>query len=156
MSEEMIIPTPVDISESAAALNCDRLTAQLSVYHEHCGDDPIAVNSHFSNPLETVCQPLSRRLTVSNKWQCINPQWVEQVGYIVIENRVGKDKSLRRSKEQIEADKGRILQIRCAENVPGWLVHPGHFFMAYPENIHTLQMRAALGVVDIQLVVMPK
>lgn len=136
---------------------CDRLTAQLAVYHEHCGDDPHAVNIHFAEQLDTVDEARTRTLKVGPTWQPlrdISKELPAQVGYIVIQNRTGL-KKFGQTQAERDAVVGRDLVIRTGDE-SGWIVPPGRFFMGSPEMFDTIQIKSALGFVDIRVTVFPR
>jgi hypothetical protein len=156
--------TPTSLKEKP----CDRLTANLAIHHQHCGENPVAVQTSFSKSLSTINQPYARRVAVAdNEWKRLDAGWIpqEEVGYVIIENRVGLGLAVNPTAEELAFMQNQLLFIRSTTKTPGvpdldltepdWVVRPGRFFVAELGQ-RDVWIRASQGTLNINLTIMPK
>lgn len=115
----------------------DRLTAHLSMVHEHRGHRPIEVTGLFSEHLEFREQPFVRRTKMGKEEIVLDTSWVgSAVGYVVIINDSGSVITQNPTKEEVEENKRKIIVVNEA-----FEIHPKKFFVAQIREGATITLR---------------
>lgn len=151
------IPVKVDLKE------CDRLTAQLAIHHEHCGEPPVQVQAHFSIPLKTVAQPYQRRMRVDVD-ACfveVDLGWLkDNVGYIIIENRAGAPALVNPTDEERERITRQILTLyhKGQDGIQTSIfeIPPRGMFVGIPRWPDRLFLRSEEGLINATVTIMPR
>lgn len=147
----------------AGEKQCDRLTVQLTVYHQRCGENPTSITPSFVAALEEVEQPYSRQLKVGTEWMLLDFGWLEgKQGEIIIENRAGKGLIVTPSKAQQELTKRQYLIIGIEDDkdssniVRAGIIRSGrpNFGEFFPGK--KVYVKASEGTVSFNLNVMPR
>ena len=136
-------------------LDQDRLTVSVSVYHQERGgkSDPKGIDRKaFERFLKTSEQPVERKMDiVEGTPQPIYLGWLksENIGYILIENRSTWDNPNVNPTAEEKADVAqRLLRVTQGDE-KGWIVHPGEFFFAHPEDASKILLTSVYGTVNI-------
>lgn len=67
--------------------DCDRLSAQIMMVHQHCGRKPTEVHCTFGLMCETIAQPYKRDIDLDTEPVELETGWLkDKIGYVVIEN----------------------------------------------------------------------
>lgn len=140
----------------------DRLTGVFTVNYEHFGYNPTSVGPIISCAmLETNGEePFRRQVKIGEDWvdllehaKCWMP--ADKVGYLVLENRSGKGRSVYPTKSEADAIKSMILEVGYDPD-GAWLTPPGFPFIGYPKEARRVIARCQLGIAACYLTVFPK
>lgn len=118
---EMLATNPVD--------QCDRLTVGYGIKHETCGQDAVQAGGTFMVRLRTKEQPYQRRFQVTEQPLNLDTSWVEQPGYIVIENKRQLPQGQLAPKAEKEVHESHRIQVIC-NDAHLFSIAPGHAFLA--------------------------
>lgn len=135
-------------------LDKDRLTFNLTVYHEHRGDKPHTLSRNWSELLEFMDEPYTRRLRAEEDWKPIDLGHLKpsQIGTIVIENITGRARLVNPTEEEKKADAAKVIELSfTGSSEDAWLVKPGAPFFGQSNHIQRLQIRSQQGVADYRL-----
>lgn len=146
---------PVVIAPPPKALaDCDRLTVNLQLHHETCGEQPVTVLASFSHASETQGeQPWQRRgLKIGEEESELDMGWVaDNPGYLTIENKVGAGLTLLPSDEQKAFFATQVLEI---VGTP-FIVRPGRFFCGEIGE-GPIRLRSRAGIISVSVTIMPR
>jgi hypothetical protein len=134
--------------------NNDRMTIVGHVHHQSFGRSAKSVPMRYERLLGQSYEPVMHRMVVSAKDTKIESHWIKDrthIGYVVIENKVGAGMLTRPTKEEQEIIEKQILLVRSVGSRKGWKVRPGMPFIAEPEDLDEIVLRAADQPVDIQV-----
>lgn len=131
----------------------DRLTFTGHFTFEHFGEAPIAQDFRMQSMMEHTYQPVIRRLMVDSKESPIDPQWVpvEHTGYLILENRAGTGMLTTPTVEELEELSKQVVRIRYKGESKGFRLRPGKLFMADPEDVSSLLLKAVNAPVNVNL-----
>lgn len=139
----------------------DRVTAVLSVTHQHCCIDPVDIRPKFEYDPEFVEEPYKRRKSVNREWVPLDLGWLsDRAGLVVLENWGTKKPQTMPTREQREAEKDKILEIGIMNgNVYKrvMIVRPGLFQVVEldPEVKYFVRCRQE-STIEYHIVVMPR
>ena len=142
----------------------DRLTATLSMVHQHSGERPVHVQGNFTASLSNIIQPVERRLIVGTAWKPIDLGWfadqTDKIGYVEFENAARVGLLVNPTDEEREDLKNQILWIAFAPDPaceePDWIVRPGRFHVGEPgPGFHECHLRAADKPLPIRYTIFP-
>lgn len=137
----------------------DRLTVLYTVHHEHRGEQPVSVSLGHSRMLKTKDEVYQRRLKVNEEWKAIDLGWVEpaNVGCIVIENQVGRGRTVNPTEEELIADNRKVLEVSYTQDSAKCdLVPPGAPDVKWPADATSLYVRCQHGEASCRVTVIPK
>ena len=152
-------PATVEVQQSRSPQltpTQDRITAVLNMYHEHHGEQPFCVPCTFSSATSTVEQPFSRRVTVEKDPIPLDTGWIDDVGYILLENKTGESPQTIPSEEEEEELALTILKVTAGNGGIGMLVRPGRFLFVELEDASTVWLSAAHNTVSAIVHVFPR
>ena len=131
----------------------DRLVANATVYHQHPGDHPTSSACKFSTVLDTVEQPITRRVNIGTEPVPLETGWVVQAGYVLIENRTGQYPTVNPTEEERQAIADAVVRVTCGGVVgtPGWLVRPNRFMLAEVEDASLITLQCLQGTALVYL-----
>ena len=69
----------------------DRLVVVETVYYQQTGQQPLAIETRFSKPLESREQLYQRQLKTTQEWESLDVGWIKSVGMLLLKNCAGKD-----------------------------------------------------------------
>ena len=136
----------------------DRITFTGQFYHHSWGEQPTTIPIRCQRLLRHKIQPVPRRVVISARDTEIDTQWIKdlsQVGYLIIENRTGAGMLQNPTLEEKEKLEEQILLVRFKGAKKGCKVRPGMYFIAEPEDISELILRAADEPVNINYWILP-
>lgn len=124
----------------------DRLTAQVNIYHEHWGEQPVAAHCSTQRFLDTQEQPFQRRITVGPEWVPLSRAWgtmLESVGVILLENRAGRSLMVTPTDEEWEVIQDSVIQVAIQKEAhfPFARIVAGAFLLLEPEEPELLHVR---------------
>jgi hypothetical protein len=138
----------------------DRLTCVLTVTHQSHGSDHKVCDIRFADSLESKDEEmLIRPMKIDKDWKPLETHWLDgKVGYIVLENRVGKEIQARPTQEEREFMKGQIIEVIHKDMVgmkgiirPNRVLGPIEF-----ENVQDLVVRCVQGTAKLRIHIFPK
>ncbi len=135
----------------------NRLTVVGTVYHQVPQGEPDSFESRFVRGLEDEEQPYRRQTKVGEKWEAIDFGWLESVGYLVIRNEAGKDRTTKPTNEEKAALAKKVLELTLDTNEEDcWDVLPGESFQGNTRYWKNLFIRSQSGVIDYTLYAVPR
>lgn len=139
----------------------DRVTATLTIHHEHQGEGPVGAEFRFSNMLESFGeQPENRRIKVTNKWTPLKFAYLEdsQIGYIVIDNGAGRNLMVLSTQEEKDLHSRQVVRLMINKSVK-LVVRPGRFILVEIEHDKKhgpLQIKCDVGTCNVKVWAFPK
>lgn len=87
----------------APSTELDRITIQLNAHYQQHGEDSTTSSVIYSDVAPTSeTPPLQRWVSVGEEWSQLDTGWVDLVGYVLLESRVGKGLKVNPSSEQLQ------------------------------------------------------
>lgn len=135
----------------------DRLTVNFALNHEHIGEQPRTIEVRYSDLLETVEEPYTRRQQANTGWQSLDLGWVEEVGSIVIENSAGGYSPVNISEEQKKEISKKVLEVGISScSLPLFAIPPQRYFFGSPIHPDKLVVRCPAGKCEYRITVIPR
>lgn len=102
------------------------LTTVEQVYLQQAGQEPICVESRYSEAIQTEEQPWIRRKLIKEEWQPLDTGWVNPPGVVCLKNEATKRQVNPTPEEtQEDAQKILVLAIEADDNTIFTEISPG-------------------------------
>lgn len=152
---------PIVVGPLPKPIDRDRITANLSFYHQHPGEQPTGFNQHFDYLLQTEEQPWQRRLEISeSELVQLDTGWLgNNVGYLIIQNREGTNLQVTPTEEEKNNISRRIIGISAmvdGKRAPACIVRPGQFFCGEINNCHAIYLECFHGTATTYVHIFPR
>jgi hypothetical protein len=119
----------------------DRLTAQLTIVHEHCCEPPIPIHPQFTRLLETTEQVWGRRQKVNCTPTPLDLGWLKDlpISYLILVNNAGLGGTANPTEEEKRIIDETVIQLRDSDGLNLWRIRPrGGFHAGEPGAPGTL------------------
>lgn len=136
----------------------DRITVRLLFNHEHHGEEPTIADLPFAKMLKTIEQPFKRRISVTPEPKSLKDygNWINDAGFVIIQNRVGLGLQLQPSPEELDEMSKQIVRVTLSGSEKGLLIKPGRFNVFEPEDAQGLALASLSGTISVMLYVYPE
>lgn len=136
----------------------DRITGQLSMHFQQHGEMPLSGNCNFSFNQKASDEPAFQRWQkFDEEWKQVETGWVDAVGYILLESRVGKGLNVNPSSEQKEEFTLQVIEVSAAmpleDSMATMIIKPGCAMMA--EFTKAPWIRCRKGTAKVNVTVFP-
>lgn len=163
---QLIVDTDGDLETIATpskstAVDKDRITAKITMHHEHCCDTPTSIETGFSEFLESKVTPYNRIVQLKeDSWRGLAVDWIEeeggQVGYVAIFNKRQRLMTNPSDEEKkLIKEKNILISLRSDETVDIEVGY-GKFCVLTPKQARSLKLKSARGVLEAQIVLFPR
>lgn len=135
-------------------LKSDRITFVGHFMHQRFGDNPFSIPIRCHTLLANTCDSIKRRIKVSARDTRISNLWVDDVsrtGYVLIENRAGAGMLVRPTRKELKTLEKQVVKVRFEGAKKGSIIRPGMWFIAEPEDLSELILRAENEPVDVNI-----
>lgn len=140
-------PIEIDLSQQNRG---GRVTFHLSSYFESGDDQPQSSVLVYSTEGESDEEPYTRRCKATEESTKLDLGWIQNPGFVRIENLVPASLPVNPTPEEEEEHKRRCLVLSG-----GWLVPPGMFFVAAHGDLQAVKIYALEGEVPYRITVYP-
>lgn len=138
----------------------DRLTVQLGLHYESVGFPTFSQGGNFARVSDTKEQPYQRRLSIdaSKGWINFDTGHLESVGYVLIENKIGRARQANPTDEELEAEARQHLEISFdLENVgSNIVVRAGACALFEIAGGNALTIRSVSGTIPVIITCFPR
>ncbi len=132
----------------------DRITLSCVLHFEQFGEEAVTGVSEGSFTQKQSEEPAFQRWVYATEdLEPMDTGWVDDVGYVLLESRVGRGLSLNPSSEQEAEMKKQIVEVRTSTDAAPMLLFPGLPLMAFFTEPPLLRCRH--GKCKIHVTVIP-
>lgn len=138
--------------------DCDRLTGHFSLIHESCGIQPVKAHGVFTKMLTSKEQPYQRRLQVGEAQTRMEIGWIENPGYLVIENKKTLGSNLNPTTEQRQSHEDHRIFV-AVNGLVLFEIPPNQAFIAClhdKDHVEAIGLLSSVGTVPVHITVMPR